>query len=161
MKPKAALTRVAIVGDAPKAPPITKQYNSPWPSGRLTLLPPPGTTQLVYPRVSPDTDSIPQSWFRKHNSRGQVVEEGLCLGKDIPVFRWIYTYGITGARVQAVLLNAGHCLLEKRLYDDAGQLTRKIILAADGTAEQTDYKNDGKRNSNGGPGLRKDLPKAA
>lgn len=155
MKPKPALKRVAIPGDAPKAAPITKQQNSPSPRGRLTLLPPPETTRLVDPRISADTGSAHQRWFRKYDSCGKVAEEGLYLGEDTPLFRWIYTYGTNGSKVQAVLLNASHCLLEKRFYDDAGQLTKKIVLAADGTAEQIDYE------PNGDPGLRTDLPKAA
>ena len=161
MKPKPALKRAAIVSDAPKIAPISKQQKSPLRQGRLTLLPPPAMTPLVNPGASASTYRTPQSWFRKHNSRGQVIEEGLCLGKDIPVFRWIYTYSILGTRVRAVLLNASHCLLEKRFYDDAGHLTRKIILAADGTAERIDYRNVGKQNSNGRLGRRNDLPQAA
>ena len=156
MKPKAALKRMSIVGDALNAAPTSKQPKSQSNWGRLTLLSPPERTRLVHPGASAS-----QSWFRKYDSFGKVVEEGLCLGEDIPLFRWIYSYGTTGSIVQAVLLNGSHCLLEKRLYDDAGQLTRKIILAADGTAEQIDYKNNDKQNSNRGPGLRKDLPKAA
>src|ERR1700752_3733128 len=111
MKPKTALKRKAILNEATGVAPITSEPKPQYRRG-LALLPKPQTTTPGFPGVSVYTNPSHQNWFRKYDVSGKVIEEGLCLGEDILLFRWIYTYSIAGNKVQAVLLNATHCLLE-------------------------------------------------
>ena len=145
MKPKAVLKRTAITRAIPRKAPLTEPRNSQWHKRGLSLVPRLEEANRANPGAVAYTNAFPHSWFRKYDTSGKLIEEGLCLVEGVPLFRWIYSYSAMGSRAQAVLLNASHCLLEKRLYDETENLTRRIIFAGDGTKEEMDYECDRQR----------------
>jgi hypothetical protein len=148
MKPKAALKRSAIVGEATALATSSEQQKSQPRRGVLSSVPEP----MEASRESSGAvayASAPQSWFRKYDVSGKVIEEGLCFSRDVPLFHWTYRYSAKGQRIDAFLFNASQRLLERRVYNDKEQLTRKIIFAADGAEEQIDYEYNGEPNRNG------------
>jgi len=159
MKPKAALKRTPIVTDAASAR-VSMKQKSETPRGRLTLLPKLETNTPYHPWVGASLHYALQSWFRKYDVSGRVVEEGLYVDEE-PLFRWIYSYTASGKKAQAFLLDGGQRLLEKRFYDDAEQLTRKIVFAANGTREQIEYQSGTSQISHRRSGLLQGLVRAA
>jgi hypothetical protein len=145
MKPKAALKRTATMHRAPGVAPLHKQRESQSHRRGLALVPKPEEAGRENPGAAGYSYRAPQSWFRKYDVRGRVIEEGLCLVEDTPLFRWIYSYSAEGRKMQAVLFNASQRLLEKRVYDETEQLTRKIIFAGDGSEERIDYEYNGEQ----------------
>ena len=94
------------------------------------------------PNAYVEPQSATTNWFRKYDTQGNVIEEGLYWAEGLPLFRWTYVYNDRGTKMQADLLDANQSLLGRCLYDLNQKLVKKLTYAAGHCNGEIEYEYD-------------------
>jgi hypothetical protein len=147
MRPKAALARErnndhAYIVPSQRGYPVTMPHRRAEGAHEISLLTSCADDKLRYSAEAAFEAQPPAyNGFRKYDSKGNVIEEGLYRFDDL-VYRWLYDYNVKGKKAQANLYNAGGFLLVRCLYDDEEKLVKRFTYKDGACNREIEYEYD-------------------
>lgn len=72
-----------------------------------------------------ELDLPPQTWVRRYDPRGNIIEESLFHSDRSLLFRWVYLYNANSMRIEGNLHAGNGTLLAKCFYDQDGNVIER------------------------------------